>query len=517
MDLENLGQLPISEDKRAGEDVRYEPEYEAVQQEIDKLSSPTATTPPDWEKVAKLSELILKEKSKDLIITTYLGIALFHLQGIQGLFIGTKILRDILYNFWDELYPPKKRMKGRKNALNWWKEEIEKHLKGEQEYKVEQNEKKALLKDLEDIDKFIADKLPDGPSFLNLKENLEEIITAPSESSIPPPSPPSNPPPSSPPPDFSQKPSPEPASAPEPAASEENSQALMEQGFSLLNKASLIIAKEKPYWPELFRLNRIVSWLNIEDKPMAEQGKTLLPPPDLTIINALKNLYQNQDWPALLETAEAYVPQFLFWLDLSRYSKEALENLGQNLAAKAIEQEVKWFLNKLPGIEQLCFSDNTPFADTNTQKWLKTLNKPVSSSLPLSDITNHDELFKKIDTIFTSIKENIKSKGLQETLLKLQKEISLTQSKREKIFWYIKLVNLFLEQNQNKLYFPYVYKILNFIAKYKLDEWEPELAVQGLVACLKVLQTGKDNHQDMLESIYDKLSLLNPAIVLNFL
>ena len=51
MDLISLGKEPISEDKPTGEDVRYEPEFEELQGEIDKLSSPSASGTIDWEKI----------------------------------------------------------------------------------------------------------------------------------------------------------------------------------------------------------------------------------------------------------------------------------------------------------------------------------------------------------------------------------------------------------------------------------------------------------------------------------
>lgn len=59
-----MGKEPITDKAPAGSDVRYEPEYEALQAEIDKLSSPTASSGVDWDNVAKLSAKILAGKKK---------------------------------------------------------------------------------------------------------------------------------------------------------------------------------------------------------------------------------------------------------------------------------------------------------------------------------------------------------------------------------------------------------------------------------------------------------------------
>ena len=70
MEIVELGNTPISTDLPSGEDVRYEPEYEALQSEIDKLSSPTSQGATDWDKVVGLATTILAEKSKDLLVAS---------------------------------------------------------------------------------------------------------------------------------------------------------------------------------------------------------------------------------------------------------------------------------------------------------------------------------------------------------------------------------------------------------------------------------------------------------------
>jgi type VI secretion system protein VasJ len=66
MEIDSLGKDPIQPDQPAGSDVRYEPEYEQLQAEIDKLSSPSASGGIDWKKVNDLAVSILDKKCKDL-------------------------------------------------------------------------------------------------------------------------------------------------------------------------------------------------------------------------------------------------------------------------------------------------------------------------------------------------------------------------------------------------------------------------------------------------------------------
>ena len=73
MDLLFLGKDPIAPDQPTGSDVRYSPEFEALQAEMDKLSLPRAIGTLDWEKVADQAAEILARKSKDLLVASYLA------------------------------------------------------------------------------------------------------------------------------------------------------------------------------------------------------------------------------------------------------------------------------------------------------------------------------------------------------------------------------------------------------------------------------------------------------------
>jgi len=125
MDLYSLGKTPIHPENPTGSDARYDPDFEALQAEIDKLSSPSSTNGVDWKKVSDSAARILSEKSKDLMVASYLAISQIHLNQVDGFAAGTAVLRDLLENYWETLYPPKKRMRGRIGAVNFWAEKAE--------------------------------------------------------------------------------------------------------------------------------------------------------------------------------------------------------------------------------------------------------------------------------------------------------------------------------------------------------------------------------------------------------
>jgi len=126
MDLIDIGKTPIPGAQPAGADPSYEPEFEQLQAEIDKLSMPSTDGQGiDWEKIVKLCQTILSAKGKHLPSAAYMAVALMKTKAVPGLADGVTILKDVTTIFWEDLFPPKKRMRGRVNALLWFRDQVQ--------------------------------------------------------------------------------------------------------------------------------------------------------------------------------------------------------------------------------------------------------------------------------------------------------------------------------------------------------------------------------------------------------
>ena len=111
MDFLKLGITPINEQNPSGEDVKYDEDFELLNAQISKLTSPSSSSGIDWDKVVTLSSIILETKSKDILVAVYFSYGLFKQHDIDGLADGVKVLADLLENYWETLYPPKRRPK----------------------------------------------------------------------------------------------------------------------------------------------------------------------------------------------------------------------------------------------------------------------------------------------------------------------------------------------------------------------------------------------------------------------
>ena len=102
---------PISGDSPSGTNLRYAPVYdkikEARREDDDAPQGEWAyeRKVADWKQVIKLASEALATKSKDLQLAAWLTEAALRTEGFPGLLASLKLLRGLVENFWDTLYP----------------------------------------------------------------------------------------------------------------------------------------------------------------------------------------------------------------------------------------------------------------------------------------------------------------------------------------------------------------------------------------------------------------------------
>ncbi len=114
-----LGTEPIPGEEPGGIAPAEDPLFEELSAEIHKLDSLSAEDPPKWPRVVELGTTLLQEKSKSLQVAAYRAFGQFNTEGYAGLEDGLIVVRDLLKNFWETMHPPVKRLRGRKQALEW--------------------------------------------------------------------------------------------------------------------------------------------------------------------------------------------------------------------------------------------------------------------------------------------------------------------------------------------------------------------------------------------------------------
>jgi type VI secretion system protein ImpA len=102
---------PIPGPNPSGESLRYAPVFDQIkearreEEEISQGEWQTAIKKADWPLVIKLCGEAIAKKSKDLQVAAWLVEALVRRDGFAGLNEGLGLIRGLLENFWETLYP----------------------------------------------------------------------------------------------------------------------------------------------------------------------------------------------------------------------------------------------------------------------------------------------------------------------------------------------------------------------------------------------------------------------------
>ncbi len=526
MEVAELGATPIEEGNPTGSDVRYEPEFEELQSEIDKLTSPTATGGVDWKKVVNIASEILEKKSKDLLVASYLAVGLLHMKQMEGLAVGLKVFADLLENFWDNLFPPKKRLRGRLAAVEWWTERTELGLEKLGNQPISPETYEQMMSSIQRIEACLNQYFDEPPSVAAIARHLESL--QPKEE--PKPEEPSESGPAEPqakearqqPAPAQAAPSPTPP-APEDIGTPEDAKKLMGFALQKLRQAISFLWETSPTTPGPYRWRRAIVWWQIEALPPSTDGKTKIPPPPAQIKNILLKLREELNWEGLLKACEARASEFVFWFDLHFWSAEAMNYLGETYekAREALCAETAYFLHRVPGIDELAFSDGTPFASDETKKWLKeiAMGKGVAmadaleSSLkqPETDADNlMAEEIKKAQTL-------AKRKKIVDAVRLLQDHMQESITAKDRLLWRLALCQVLMTGKKAFLAVPHLEQILEDIENYKLEQWDPELALKGL----KIAFIGFDSQSDeelksKAKEMLNRIAKINPAEALRF-
>ncbi|WPL16617.1 type VI secretion-associated protein, family [Thiorhodovibrio winogradskyi] len=525
--ISDLGRASIPGASPAGQDARLEADYVDLKSEIEKLSSISQAEQVDWARVVQLGTKILSAQSKDLLVAAYLSVGLAQVKGFQGIADALRILLDFTTTYWDDGFPPLKRIRGRLNAMLWWRDATTTWLKTQSS---PDPLPPALHQDLSAraraLDQRLADCLPDFPPLHELIEQLERL---PVEA---PPAPESsalragaegdgsdgaedvankNP--------AETGQSPASSSTKVAPASKNDSGQLSAEGVdaaqSALRSAALDFAHLSrtlaPSNPWSWKANRLAAWVAIKQLPPNQGGKTLLPAPEGTIKTALEAQLKAGRHLEAAMAAEEHFTAAIFWLDLQYVIDQALGALGQDFMAArdALRGELTGLLARLPGLEKLSFEDGTAFADARTTSWIEEIQSAGDgaggprqpSNSVLAVLAEAEQLLAgenapaALDCLTKSIREaadgpsRLRIRRAQMTILCRIQRFDAAAALAE--------------------------QLLRELESRQLPDWDPELAAELLIGCYHSY-VGRGENADPItaKNILEKLAYLKPSVVL---
>ncbi|WP_069472315.1 type VI secretion system protein TssA [Candidatus Marithrix sp. Canyon 246] len=497
MTLEEIGKTALSKDAPDPKQVQYEsPEFEKLTQEIAKLSSLHGET-VEWRDVIETSTIIIRDKSKDLEVVTYLCRGLWERDGYAGLRVGFTILRDIIQEYWDIAYPPKKKARMRGGKISWLADRVGKLLPDHEPKDEEKDTISACLELIKEIETILNEKLGDNaPVLRELREPFETYqknfsFIAKKEEAPSPPTPPAL--------DIP---------ATQSVASANDIKKAFKSCHSTVYQVAKLKRAEKLSDPLPYRILRVSAWMSIEKMPFLQNGKFVVPAPPQ---NQILQLLEQQEYATLIEAVENMFanpdvqPANAYWLDAHRFTVTALEALGSQYdnAKQAVIEELAAFLRRFPKLPELCFNDDTPFADAQTKVWIT--EQVLITNSPEPEPVSGGGGEKELKTLKEA--KQLASQGkFAEGLLVLQNAIQSAKNQREKFVGLLEQARFCYDMDHVELAKPMLEFLEQQVARFNLEEWEPTLSVE----VARLLLMCKDTNRQL----YARLCRLDVASAL---
>lgn len=513
---------PISDNPPVGKDASNEEEYFVLNMEIPK-------TTPDYKKCLELSAVILKEKSKDIKIATWLCFAMFRLEKIRGLVNGLKLIYHYLKNYGNDLFPanPNYRSKAIQfiNQPRFFKL-VEKEVPDKSNAKdfIEAdvvlkaiiNECATLFPDNPPVLKFIAEVLESHADTANkllapAAVKTEAPAAQPQQAKV----------------ETVQKPVSEtvqPREAEKPVQQVVQAQPTAAQPVKVTNENDGVIqlrqiltqffeqivdGNKKEKIPEsffVFGIARQLQWSKIF-RPTETDGVTQIEAPNSIMQANIKKWFETSDWDALIPRVEINFLKadsaFPYWFDAHRFVTKALESKGGNytLAAQEIKRQLAQLIHRIPDIYKLKFKDKiTPFADDDTVKWIlddvmtaagRSENKDQIILPPIMG-EDYEPINNEYKQACLELPDNIEI-----NIASMQKAINSDERRKGKFLRRLNLANYCMQAKMYDLAKVHLTELIGLIDEYNITLWEPAL-------CTSVWQAMYLVNKEIISSTKDK-------------
>jgi len=497
--LNTLGLDPVPGAAPAGVSARYEPEFEKLSAEISKLESVEGKANIKWKDVIDLSSTLIGNKSKDLLVGSYLVLSLTQERGYGGLSQGLTIVRDMLQAHWEGLFPEKTRMRARATALQWMSERVGGLVESRPKaIKPDRDVIEKCITLLGEIDGF-ADKFEgNSPDLSLLSRAVKDKFSA-----IPVDAPPEEQPAAS----SEAAPAAE-AAPPPPVDTPESAREALTGMKEQRIKIATILREANAADPSAYRLLRSVVWEDIQDVTPGAEGKLDSSGGEQGFEEQMDALLEKGDYASVLKEAESRLPAQPLWLDLNFLVSRALEGLGRThqAARKSVGDETSALVRRLPKLMDCKFADGTPLAGTAARTWILNELAPFPASGGRSG---------GADDALAEARKLLARKQFVEATRLILKELDRLTTRRDRFLCRLGLAKLCVEGGKPELALPQLLALDEESRKAGLEDWEPGLSaelVHELWKCFKATPT-----PEKADEYYGRLCRLNPgqALVAN--
>ena len=262
-----------------------------------------------------------------------------------------------------------------------------------------------------------------------------------------------------------------PQSAPAPAAGSGLGNVSFEPGNERATRQSLLkvadlLTETAPGDPLGYQLRRHAIWHGIAAAPPTRDGKRT----ELAAVSAdrVADYRETLAWsadPGLWQRIEQSLTVSPFWLEGHWLSAQAAAALGHEACGGAIREALSAFLERLPELAGMSFTDGTAFLPPAVAEWL--------ASSPNRDTGAGSG--QPWEQAFRCAREELKGPGLAVAMQRLDDGLAKAREPREKFYWRLMSSDLLREAGLKALAAQQVRDLRTQVLGSGLEDWEPAL------------------------------------------
>ncbi|MDD5053569.1 MAG: type VI secretion system protein TssA [Sulfuricurvum sp.] len=450
---------PISTQFPCGIDAKYDDDYLSIESEIDKMNSLTNVSQTNWQFVNNECASLLVNRTKDLKLLSWWGYAQYKLHDISGFSQWVETINMMLESFGKDTYP--KSGKGKWGALTWLEALINQQIIKDRQILVNTDDAESLLTSLRFLQlqvKEVCDVtdnlFPEACRLLEIKvadknrqlennnEKTKSEISVSLNSNI---------------------------------NGEITSDADAIRVLNQLKKSAEYLCQ---YWRykktddiRALRLTRMISWLDIDGLPQAQNGKTMINPPSIERVDQIDTYIAEGKNDEAIQMIENVIFRSPFWF-YGHYKAFNIFNITEkNQAAYEIKNMLVSFINSNEGIMNLTFRDGTPFIPSEIKEWINEYTYSEASATAGASV----DTFTLISEQCYELVNKKKSKDAMEIL---QSRYSNSGTQKEKFKWRFLHAQIALSAGKPQMTLALINELEKDIDRYRLEEWQPELVAK---------------------------------------
>ncbi|WP_426578148.1 type VI secretion system protein TssA [Xenorhabdus stockiae] len=461
---------PLSDEQTGKALGDNDPTWEFIDGEMIKFGSLSHGS-LDVEEIQRQALQLFSETSKDFRLMVHLLRTLQHAGQPAELLLAMELLTEYVKNYWEKAWPNKPVLKRRLAQQVLKRFDSAQNSFTEKSSKVQRDDAQGVLAHLAQCWHSSEPELAKEIDQLRTRYNRQpEAGTAPSQPAVAATSQ------TTPEPQSSQGTTQENAAAPMPEV-DVNSSSDKAWKQTLMTVSDLL-CERYPESPVGYCLRRHAVWYTITTAPMAgATGKTPLAPASAD---------RTADYLARLPTADnkllVQIEQSLalapYWLDGHAIAAQAAAQLGYKNVAQSIRHELNAFLERLPVLKTLSFSDMSPFISPETLDWLA----PEPSSSTGGGSVSADQ---------EAIWQCFQQQGLEAALKMLEEHQQQLTEPRDQFYGQLLNAQLLEEAGMTALAQQHYRNLLHTGQHMLLTQWEPSLLTQ-LAERIGVEKTGAE-------------------------